>query len=336
MAQAPQPAKLEIAPQYLLILAAPVAVYLLLEFILKTFGDGALQLPADSFAEPARLIELTGRYKFMAAFAFFGAVSVSILAIFALDIATNYSARTVRAALLALVASAAFGVVLSVLEPDAFGNFETYYLLGREFFEASLSLGKTGLCADGEAACLDRNALDMFRILTNPINALTSFGAAAALTGLILSLATRPVDGADLERQADALKSAQAVSQRYLYCAGVLLTSGMTFLLAWMHWPSPLIAEPDLRAAYNDLVGAVTLYVGVGYSVMILSCYLPVMLIHVRRAERLRAQAGGAPEAEKLALPQLNYIKALNAVVAILSPIMASAIGSFGQGVLFP
>ncbi len=182
------PGRLDLAPGYMLILLAPIAVYLLFEALLKTFGDPSFALPTDTFAEPARMIELTGRYKFMAAFAFFGACSVSVLLIFSLDLAANYTRRGVLTALAGIAAGAAVGIVLSILEPESLGEFETYALLGRDFFEAALGLGVTGYCADGPT-CLDRSAFGMFRALSNAINALTSFALTAALAGMILSLA---------------------------------------------------------------------------------------------------------------------------------------------------
>ena len=71
---------------------------------------------------------------------------------------------------------------------------------------------------------------------------------------------------------------------------------------------------------------------------MILSCYLPVMLIHANRIAVLRTPLGDAPAKDDKGpnLPQLNYTTALKSMMAILSPILASAVGSFGQGVLFP
>ncbi len=329
------PGRLDLAPGYMLILLAPIAVYLLFEALLKTFGDPSFALPTDTFAEPARMIELTGRYKFMAAFAFFGACSVSVLLIFSLDLAANYTRRGVLTALAGIAAGAAVGIVLSILEPESLGEFETYALLGRDFFEAALGLGVTGYCADGPT-CLDRSAFGMFRALSNAINALTSFALTAALAGMILSLARPRHDpAASAEARAAQMRAAQTVAQRYLYCAGLLLTAGITFLMAWMYWPADLIADEARRSAYRELVSAVTLYVGVGYSVLILSCYLPVMMIHIQRRDRLQTEMSETPQAAQPDLPAISPVKALNAIVAILSPILASAIGSFGQGILF-
>ncbi len=328
---------LAIAPGYLLLLLSPVSVYLLLEFILKVFGDGSFVMGTPELVENARMAELLGRYKFLAAFAFFGAASLAVLLVFVLDLFTNYSRRTREYCFVAIVLSALVGLVLSVFEPEAFGAFETYYLLGRAFYESALSIG----CAP---ECDGRGGLYVFRTLANPINSLTSFSVAAAMVGLILSLARRETTAGKVEdtmaAKAAELRHGQAVARRYLYCAGLLLTAGITFFLAWANWPSPMIGDAELRQAYNDVVGGLTLFIGVGYTLLILSCFLPVMLIHSVRADRFGMAMAEAnlPEVEddRYGVPSLQYVDVLKSSIAVLSPILATAIGTFGQGLFFP
>lgn len=349
MTNPPEPSRLQLPPRFLVILFAPVAVFLLLEFVLKSLGDPHLALPLDALLDEAPLAELTGRYKFLAAFAFFGAVSVAVLAIFGFDLRSNYTRRTAIRCLAAVVAAAAVGLVYSVVEPDALGGFELRDLLGRGFFDSAVGRGGVGLCADG-TACSEAGGLFVLRAITGPINGLTSFALAAAMIGLILALARRngAVPFAETDHIASDvadLTTGRAVSQRYLYCAGLLLTSGITFLIAWMRWPTDLIADAAMRQQYLDLTAAISLYVGVGYSVLILSAYLPVILLLTRRAEALRnklaarqaidrSENAGAPELA-IDLPALNYLDALKSVAAILSPVLASSIGTFGQGAIF-
>jgi hypothetical protein len=338
--------RLEISPKSLLIMLAPVSVFLVLEFVLKSLGDPTLEVPKSDFPDGSRLIELAGRYKFLAAFAFFGAVSLAVLAIFVLDLLSNYSKRTALWSGVALLLCAAVGVLFSVAEPDALGAFEMSDLVGHSFFMAALGNGNVGICAVTGSGCTEIGAMHVFRTVAAPINVLTSFSLAAAMIGLILALAQRPdceAQGAQtrLEKQAAELVSARAVSQRYLYCAGILLTSGITFLYAWMRWPAELIGDDVLRQSYMDLTGALALYVGVGYSVLILAGYLPVMLIIARRTERFRFslvsehQATAGKVLESLDVPEVKYFDALKSIVAILSPILASSVGTFGQGVVF-
>jgi len=332
------PGRARIAPGYLLLLLAPILIYFGLEYLLKAFGDGSIDLPADTFADHARFSELTGRFKYMAAVGFFGAVSISVIVIFVLDLWAHYTPFTRFLAFCGLALGGVVGSLFSVFGHSSDWYYSTYHLVGKEFFESALGQGKFSGCAFDQGC---GGGFFVYQVLSDPINALTAISAAAAITGLILSLA-RPAGELGPEEEAETLRASQAVTRRYLYCAGLILTAGMTHLIAWMHWPDALIAEPALREAYRNMIGALTLYIGVGYSVMILSCYLPVMLTHAQRIERfnrrlvLGGTATGVEETRKLEIPQIQYVDALNAVIAILSPILASAIGSFGQGILFP
>ena len=337
MRQGAPSSRLDIRPVHFMVLAAPLAVLFSLDLLLHAFGDASLDPPP--LRDDARIAELVGRYRYMAAFAFFSAVSLGVLAVFAFDVAASYTVRAILLVAAAIVVLAAAGVAMSTV--DSLVDFETntHALLGRDFIATALSGGATNLCAVRECP---PGAWTVFRALAEPTNVLTSFSAGAGFVGLILSLAhSDPRAAAALEDEAAGLRAGERVARRYLFCLGGLLTAGMTFLLAWMHWPAPLIDGEGPRTAYLDLVGALSLYIGVGYSVLIASAYLPVMLVHVVRVDRYErrlAAAGHDPHAElspALAVPRLRYVEGLNRLLAILSPILASAIGSFGQGILF-
>jgi len=338
-------ARQSVAPGSFALLVLPILLFLAIEYVLKNFGDGSLPLGDIVLIDTPRPVELIGRYKFMAAAAFFASVSLAVMAIFAVDLALNYTRRTAGFALLGLAAGALVGMVFSVLAPGALWNFETYNLVGGAFYETALGVGQVAICEAGRAECDGIGALFTYNTLSDPINALTALGAAAALTGVILALrradAPAPADQVErLEAEARALSAARAVLQRYLYCAGLLLTAGMTFLISWMHWPAPLIADIEARAAYFDLTGALTLFIGVCYSMLILSVYLPVLLILAARGERYGAALAAAdlPEVAdtpaRFEIPAIGYIDGLKSMTAILSPILASAIGSFAPSIL--
>ena len=346
MTKSPAPSKLDISPRSLLILLAPVLVFLVLEFVLKSLGDPNLVVPTSDFPADSRLIELTGRYKFLAAFAFFGTVSIAVLAIFILDLLSNYSRHTAVWTAVALFACAAVGVVYSVVEPDALGAFELSDLVGGEFFVSALERGNVGICTASGSGCDGIGAVHVFRTIAVPINFLTSFALAAAMIGLVLALARRshtdnPSGQASLQEQATELITARVVCQRYLYCAGLLLTAGITYQFAWMRWPANMIGDDAIRQSYIDLTGSLSLYVGVGYSVLILAGYLPVMMILTQRTERFRNQVASEPRASpdkahtSYDVPDVNYLDAVKSIIAILSPILASAIGTLGQGLIF-
>jgi hypothetical protein len=111
----------------------------------------------------------------------------------------------------------------------------------------------------------------------------------------------------------------------------------MAFVLSWMNWPAELILGSDERASYRELVGALALYNGVGYTVLIAAAYVPVMLIHARRAERFRRRMAiiGQKIEGPLDVPKLSYVESLSRLAAILAPLVASAVGSVWQDLIF-
>ena len=326
------PARRTINPAYFLILAMPVLIYLSLEFVLKTFGTVKLNvMNVVELAEHSTLIELVARYKFLASFVFFSMSSIAVLVIFALDLWHNYTRRCSIHAILALAGSAAFALFLTVMQPDAFGNFRAYYLLGEGLFSELLGTGAVGYCDGFVPGCNGLTSFDIFQSLGDFVNRLTPFSAAAALTGIVLALG-HPVapEQDETKRQLEATR----IVQRYIYCAGLLLTSGMTFFMAWAYWPSGMIGDDTARTAYKSLVGSITLYVGVGYSILILSCYLPVMMILAQRAREIRIALETKGQSVPAGIATMDYVSSLKTAAAILSPIFAGAIGTFGDSFL--
>lgn len=327
----------EIDPRLLVFLLPPIAVFIGLEFALKGFGDGSLDIPTDAFSGHPRLTELSGRYNFMGGSMFFGGVMISILIIFAIDLWVNYARRTRIWALIGILFGAGVGIVSIIFAPAWTHDIETYHLVGRSFFEAALGQGQASICAP-ESACEHGGGLHVFLTVSGWVNSLTAIVSACAVTGMVLALARTP--GEEIPDEGGDIVASQEVIQRYLYCAGLLLTAGMIFLNSWLRWPSEMIADDGVRTAYSSMISSISLFIGVAYSMMILSVYLPVMLVHRFRTMGYQAKLAKVPlpESTVMALPeipQVAYLDAVKSVVAILSPILASAVGSFGQGVLF-
>lgn len=336
MGEAGPEARLHARPSSFLILLVPLGVLISFEALLHALGDTSLRFGIREHGQGAQVAELVGRYRFMAAFAFSGAVSVSILAIFWFDVRENFAAASRRHIWVAFAALAAAAVAFKLAE-GALGP-QTHHLLGEDFLERALAGGQVNWCV---AEC-PFGSLIVRSYLSHPTNFLIAGAACASLVGLAMSLA-QPWDhrSADAkiapETEAAALRESERIARRYLFCLGALLTAGMAFLLSWMHWPAELIAGIDARTSYRELVGALALYSGVGYSVLIAAAYLPVMLVLARRAETFKRRVAmtGRPTEGALEVPQLSYIEALNRLVAILAPLLASAVGSVWQEVLF-
>ncbi len=342
----PQPvisAKLQIAPRYLLILLLPVAVLTASEYLLGTFGDTSLLLPGVELAPMAPLIELNGRYKFLAALFLFVAVTITLIAMFSFELYAHHTKQSICFTLVGIVGVILVSLSFSTFEPDWMpASFESQSLLGEDLFHTALGIGNLPGCLPGgalEAACDGMGAFFAMKYLLDHVNILTSLAAAAIIAGMVLSLA-QPV-GLDrrsksaLISEAMTLQNAQESTQRHLYCAGVLLTTGMVLMLSWMKWPGPMIADPDLRHAHDQVVSSLSMFRGVTYTVLILSFYMPVSLILKVRIERFKQASASVGETtlgrklEGFDIRRIASMDAFKSMIAIASPILASAIGSF-------
>lgn len=335
--------KLQIAPRYLLILLLPVVVLTASEYILGTFGDTSLIVPGVELTEITTMIELSGRYQFLAALFLFAAVTITLISIFAFELYARHTLRSICYTLVGIIGVILVSLSFSTVEPDWMpSGFESHSLLGDNLFRTALGAGELPGCAQGGAlvvACDGKGAFFALKYLLDHANILTSLAAAAVIAGMVLALA-RPLhtnlsDAQGVIAEAAALKAAQDTVQRYLYCSGVLLTTGMILVLAWMKWPGAMITDNDIRSAHEQVVNSLSMFRGVTYTVLILSFYMPVsLLLKVRIDEFKRASTalGETELADTLRgfdINQIATMDAFKAIIAIASPILASAIGSF-------
>jgi hypothetical protein len=329
--------RLVIAPRHLGILALPAFVLLASEYILGNFGNSALILPESVTVTPAPLLELTARYRFLSAWFFYFAVCSIFIAIFFAELWSQHRPKSVSRILLGLVAVVAFTMVFNTLEPAWMGSFEAYELLGKSLFMDALSPGRLRAC-ETSLPCDNMGAFHGMEYLLDKANHITSLAAAAVIAGMVLALARphRPylLSRKGLVAEAEILRRAQDTSSRYLYCSGILLSVGMVLLLSWMKWPGQMISDPEAQHRHAELVNAISLYRGVSYSVLILSYYMPVSLILMVRIEQFHravAAHGGPQIGTQVVGFDINRIASLEAfkkIIAIVSPILASALGA--------
>ncbi len=329
--------RLVIAPKHLGILALPAFVLLASEYLLGNFGNSALLLPNTVVVDPAPLLELTARYRFLSAWFFYFAVCTIFIAIFFSELWSQHSPKSAVHILLGLVAVVAFTMVFNTLEPEWMGSFEAYELLGKSLFVDALSPGRLRAC-ETSLACGNEGAFHGMEYLLDKANHITSLAAAAVIAGMVLALARphRPylLSSKGLAAEAEILRRAQDTSSRYLYCSGILLSIGMVLLLSWMKWPGQMIADSEMRGRHAELVNAISLYRGVSYSVLILSYYMPVSLILMVRIERFHraVTAHGSPaigtQVVGFDINRIASLEAFKKIIAIASPILASALGA--------
>lgn len=329
--------QLVVAPRHLGILALPAFVLLASEYVLGNFGNSALILPETVTVTSAPLIELTARYRFLSAWFFYVAICVIFIVIFFAELWSQHRPRSAARILAGLVGVVAFTMVFNTIEPVWMGSFEAYELLGKTLFHDALSPGWLRACVTS-LPCDGDGAFHGMEFLLDKANHVTSLAAAAVIAGMVLALARphRPylLSARGLAAEAEILKRAQDASSRYLYCSGILLSVGMVLVLSWMKWPGQMIEDDILRAQHMGLVDAISLYRGVSYSVLILSYYMPVSLILMVRIERFHAAvaAHGTPligdQVVGFDINRIASLEAFKKIIAIVSPILASALGA--------
>ncbi len=317
-----------ISPWALAILILPLLVLTGTEMMLGFWGDSGVNVATDVTPEPARL-ELTARYRAMAAFVFFLTVALAVTAVFFADVFRRFTGSSQFKIVAALGMTILISMIFSVLEPEELQSFETYELLGQDLFLAALGPGRTGACFPDRATCDTGTAFDAMVAMIDLSNHIVSLAAASVLAGIILSLSKGPHAPQTIEERAHDLREARRVAKRYLYCAGVLLTAGMVWVQAWMSWPSSLIVREQARGEFMDMVNAFALFRGTTFSLLILSVYLPVNLALAIRFETFWREVPVDPAlAEDETLERISYTEALKTVTAILAPILMGVIGS--------
>lgn len=343
--------RLEISWTYLLIFLGPVSVLIASEYILGNFGNPDLDLGKVELVENASLIELAGRYRYMAAVFFYLAISIALILVFVFELVSEHKILSMLRTLIALFAAVGVALVFSMIEPVSMRSFESYQLLGEGLFRDALGQGKIARC-DAIAAqttpCEKLGAFAALTTLNGVINLVSALASAAVIAGTILALSRagpRDLNSREgLLIEAEALEAAQSAARRYLYASAVLLTVGMAMGLAWMNWPTALIAEEGMSAAHQKLVESVSLFRGASYSALIMSYYIPVSLLLMVRTNRFNAAAaqhGGELAKEEAEtwkariggfdVSKLASLDAMKAILAIVSPLLTSALGSFDK-----
>lgn len=336
MTDMPTRAPLTLAPRYLAILALPMLVVLASEILLSAFADTTV-LEAVALAEITELTELVGRYRFLSIFFFYTAVCVTILGIFTSELLSRHSLASILRILAALLLLIVYASLFSSWDPDWMASFDAHELLGDDLFREGLRRADMPLCDAG--LCGGLGGYFAMRLLLDITNIVSALAVSAVMLGMILALSrAAPIDLATQEgilAEAATLQQAQKNVRSYLYLSGVLLSVGMMFGLGWMLWPADLLADATQASGYRDLVQSISLYRGVSYTVLILSFYMPVSLIQMVRIERLHAAAArqgmeeAAVEVQGFDIERIGTLDAFKAILSILSPIIASALGSF-------
>jgi hypothetical protein len=336
-------------PSALLIAVAPLAVYLVSEQLLRSFGLNFGTVREFSFVKFEHHLAEAARLSSLGAFFLIAAAAAAAFAYFV------YTLRLLRTPSLYLVGGAfvASVVVMSLTVLPKEGPQETAFSSSALICTA-LSYGaqtkqpeeagppprfripdarRNGRC---EAA-----GYTQLRSLLKWNQIAVLLGLASLIFGSICCLAGPDGDEPDPARAdagtagpgktasdekaaKDRLTHWEEQSDRlnaYLYVSAILLVAGLMFVSAILKWPSFAVAS----AAYETHVNALTAYYGFTYTVLLGSFYVPVAVSLSARVRKLKPEAASTdkvPEAFKGPLQLLKIAAALFSTTMV--PIVAS------------
>jgi hypothetical protein len=283
-----------VEPYWFGIILVPVAIFLMH----KTIGDymivDNLKIPADILMEGRDWLEAAGRYRFIAATWFYGALTMLAVALLVRTLCrpmSNVTRIAATATWLFVLLLAAIPTFKNFSKPDTSHVFDR---LGSEVFHAALARGEIPGCNGPNdpwliGVCGETPVVTLFARIMDLVNVLAGLGVGALIVGMILCLASTETE--DIDEQATMLAENLRQMRHQLYLSGLILTFGMLFATSWMYWPLQLVIEAE-RAAYGSLLLSAALYTGTYFSLLILSFYLPVALILEGRVCKLARRAG--------------------------------------------
>jgi len=364
----------EVHPACFLIVALPVITFWVNGWVVPNIGVPLLDVAPERLLDSDKgYAEAAGRNKFLGALLFFVVIVIVAVIAFAAEMLRPLSRATKAWALVVFVA-AQVPVWQEVIQQqdDSIANWRSYHQLGDGVMEQVLSYGDVRLCqtfqttGQGEARverfvddpdktlfpgqlCTDNPAMQLFRSLIDFIILLSGIGVVSLVLGVILSLSRSP-DHVPLEERAFEHGMNQKTARKFLYLAGLMLSSGMFLAMTWMHWPLPLVQEKQLDI-YESVVNATLFYYGVFYTLLIVTGFGPVMYLAARRSEALAMEnlgAGqpmaqpvpgkGAPEPPTVSAIEkwkaahglrISMTEAIQALLATTSPLLTAFAGSF-------
>ena len=280
-------------PRYFLIALLPILVFAIDAFITGHLFPQDLNIPLAILRIDQPWLEAAGRYRFVAATWFFAALVALAVAMLVHDLRrplTNASRAAAIATMLVILVLAVSPSIQFLLDPD---KPRIYGRIGIAFFETALGNGSLPNCNGPDdvwvlGPCGPIPVITLFNRVIDLINILAGLGVGALIVGMVLCLERLPTKSTK-----DAAKTLAANLQRMrrqLYLSGLVLTFGLLFATSWMHWPSALVVD-DSRDAFLRVVKSASLYMGVYFSLLILSFYLPVALILDRQVQDLSEHA---------------------------------------------
>ncbi len=356
-----------VPPACFLILAAPVLLFVLSDWMVPALGVPMLGItPDELLIEGYGYLEAGGRNRYLGAVLFFSVLVLIAVIGFVGEMMRPLVWQTRAWAIVALVA-VQIPVVMSVVghQEEALWSWRIYHQLGDGVMAEVLSRGEVRKCQEllwneGVPAyqtlsdkvlllgrpCTDNPVMALLRILLDYTSVLSGVGVAVLVLGMILSLSRLP-ENAPLEQRAFDHGRNQRLARRFLYLAGLLLSAGMFMTMSWMHWPMPFV-DTEAHPGYAETINAVLFYNGVFYTLLIVLGFGPVVYLATVRSDHLAMESLLIDEAKDDAgkddtVPtvtrmdawkkshglRIGMTEAVQALIATGSPLLTAFAGSF-------
>ncbi|WP_298974353.1 hypothetical protein [uncultured Roseobacter sp.] len=237
-------------PLYFSIVFVPVVIFASHSVIGDHLMPADLNVPADILQDVRNWLEAAGRYRFLAATWFFGALSLLVAAVLFRTLLRPTAPATRVAAIVIFL----FVLLLATLPTlRGFGDTDgsqVYDRLGSAVFEGIMARGTLrGCTAPGDTwllgVCGEAPVIAMFSAVVDVVNIFAGLALGSMIVGMILCLDDHPCK--DIEEKAALLAKNLRQMRQQLYLSGVVLTFGMLYAASWIYWPRNLSQKQSGR-----------------------------------------------------------------------------------------
>jgi hypothetical protein len=313
----------------------PILVFATTDWFLDAYGRSAPGPPEKMAGSLDGHAEAAGRIQVLAFFILVMAGALAACLLFVRTLA-KYPRQPARRLLLTYISAVAIGGILVW----AMNTSETQDYVGANVVCAALSPGGVPITeaqpsatsgplypdAPTRAARCDAPRFRLLRGLLFVERNLLILSIAALALGTISCLALPAPDDKPDENKRLLARIVRVQADRlqlHLYLSAALLVMGLLFLGAFLRWPSYIYDPPDDFLAHAN---AVILYLGISYSILLASYYVPVALLLSRAARR----SGDAEVASQLASrARSEPLNAAKVAGAIFAPALVSILSGF-------
>jgi hypothetical protein len=166
--------------------------------------------------------------------------------------------------------------------------------------------------------------------LVSGINVLASMVIALALiAGCCIMAGTRERNKAEVDLLVDQMRQLKI----FIGIVSTFLVSGVLHMIAWLHWPTVLIADNQLAQQSGKFSEAMGLYWGATFSLLIATFYIPTAWSLSKRTKMVIAeQIGDMEEVQDCWIQKHNMslapLQQVPQLIAMIAPLLAGPLGA--------